>query len=135
MQVTETAHVVIPVLSSEALATAIAQTVTANAATISYSFIPGPDFAATPVDPSSQAGTDPITFSMGGTATLVANVDKGALARALAGKDSAAFQTIVANFPGVDSAHARIEPFWENTFPNNPDDIRIDLQLPKSLKQ
>jgi hypothetical protein len=128
IQLHETAHVVIPVISTDELAGAIAQTVAANAATIRYAFVPGKDFAATAVDSTAQAGSDPLTFAMSGTGTLVAQVDKNALAEALAGRDSAAFQSIVANFPGVDSAHARIEPFWENTFPKNPTLIKIQIQ-------
>ena len=134
VQVVESAHVTVPVISSSDLAASIAQTVAANATTISYSFVPGSDFAATSADPQSQAGTDPITFSMSGTGMLVANVDKTALATALAGKDSAAFTAIVANFPGVDSAHAKIEPFWENTFPKDPSSIHIAIEQPAAQK-
>lgn len=125
VKVREGAHVDVVMLDKAALAQAVAELVAANSSTISYSIVPGDDFTATAVDAAARPGTDPVTFSITGSATLVAVIDSAALANALAGRDSVAFDTIVANFPGVDSALARIEPFWESKFPKNASDIRI----------
>jgi hypothetical protein len=54
------------------------------------------------------------------------------LTEALAGKKQDSFQAIITQFPGVLEAHARIEPFWKNTFPTDPKAIKVDIQEVKS---
>lgn len=130
VKVRQSVHVDIPLIDVASLSYAVAQMVAANSSTITYSLVPGKDFLAAAVDAEAQPGVDPITFTISGSATLVAKVDTGGLAEALAGRDSVAFENIVANFPGVDSAHARIEPFWESSFPHKPSDIRIIVLSP-----
>jgi hypothetical protein len=73
---------------------------------------------------------DPLKFTLTGKALLVWEVDAAALASALAGRDSDAFQTIVDGFPGVQEAHARIEPLWKKTFPAEASDIKISVVKP-----
>ena len=130
VRVRESVHVDVPVIDGASLSAAIAQMVAANSATITYTIVPGDDFAATVASSAPILGTDPITFALTGSGVLVAAVDTNALASALAGRDSVAFEGIVSNFPGVDSAHARIEPFWESAFPSKPADIRIIVEEP-----
>ena len=72
-------------------------------------------------------GSNILIFTLSGAAQLVWNVDAVALAEALAGKEEGAFQAIVAGFPGVEEARARVQPFWKNSFPENPADIRIKI--------
>ena len=132
VKVRESVHAELPMIDGEAFSHSVARLVAANSDTITYSLIPGADFTVTVVDSTGRVGSDPITFSVNGSATLVATIDTTGLAAALAGRDSAAFQGIVSNFPGVDSANARIEPFWESTFPKNPSDIRVVVQSPST---
>jgi hypothetical protein len=118
-------------MPSDVFASIVAQTVSANAESGSIQLVPGVDFKITSQDASSTLGTDPISFALSGRAHLVWQVDEAALASALAGRSSDAFQIIVSNFPGVESAHARIEPFWESTFPSKAADIHIIMMPPK----
>jgi len=78
-------------------------------------------------------GPVPITFTLSGTAQIVWNVDKLALAEALAGREESAFEAIVASFPGIDEARARIQPFWKNSFPEDPSTIQVRLEEPEPL--
>ncbi|HUO50767.1 MAG TPA: hypothetical protein VMU25_04365 [Candidatus Paceibacterota bacterium] len=127
----EQAHVVIPQFDEQSFAQTLAQSIGTDTTGATLSFVPGKDFVAAANNiASTTLGTDPIQFSLAGTGTLVWQVDAGALAQALAGKDQSAFSTIESGFSGVQEAHARIEPFWKTTFPTNPTDIKVVIQAP-----
>ena len=128
VRIHESAHVVTPVFPADALA----QTVYADANGASITFTPGSGFAARMTDASSTPGVDLLQFTLAGSAQLVWNIDSAALQQALAGKDQSAFQAIVTQFPGVQEAHARIEPFWKSTFPVDPAAVKIDVLAPKA---
>jgi len=113
----EQAHVDVVLLPSDMFAQTIVQTVAAGSDTGPMTFKQGAGFAMKNISASSTIGSDPLTFALSGQATLIWNVDTGALATALAGRDQTAFPTIVAGFPAIQEAHARIEPFWKSTFP------------------
>lgn len=70
---------------------------------------------------------EPITFTLRGNATLVWQVDRSALAKALAGKNESQFEAIIAGFPSIAEARARIQPFWKSSFPDDPARIRISV--------
>ncbi len=132
----EQANVVTPIFPADLFAQSVAQSVAADSNNSPITFVPGTGFAAQMATSSSAiVGTDPINFTLSGQAELIWTVDTSALAAALAGKDQSAFQTIVNTFPGIAEAHARIEPFWKNTFPTNPDDIKITISAPQFLPQ
>lgn len=78
-------------------------------------------------------GSTPITFTLSGTGQIVWNVDVSALAEALAGREEGAFEAIVASFPGIDEARARIQPFWKSSFPEDPLTIQVRLEEPVPL--
>jgi hypothetical protein len=123
----ETVHVVIPEVSTAALASALVP----SAAGASVTLVPGEGFAVKSMGAAtSSLGTAPIQFALSGSAQVVWDVDSSALASALAGKPSGAFQTITNGFPGIQQASARIEPPWKSTFPSNPSDISIVIQTP-----
>jgi hypothetical protein len=132
-QVGMVAQVSVPVIARAKLSSAIAQIVTADSSNQLYTLKPGADFGVNVTD-AGEIGTDPVTFTLTGTGILIAEVDTHALAVALAGRDQSAFKTIVANFPGVDSATARIEPFWNNTFPGDPTQIHITEAAAENAK-
>ena len=134
IRIHEAAHVDVVIVPSDIFASTVAQTVAANAQQGAVKLIPAQGFAINIKDASSTTGNDPIIFGLSGQAEVVWIVDTKALAQALTGRDSGAFQTIVSNFPGVQSAHARIEPFWESKFPTNAADIHITVQAPTPTK-
>ena len=38
---------------------------------------------------------------------------------------------IVEGFAGIEEAHARIEPFWKSSFPEDPSAIKIKVKEPE----
>lgn len=130
-----TAHVSVPTIPRKALSSAVAQAVTANASDEAYMLNPSDGFAVAVVGDGAVLGSDPIDFVLSGTGLLVANVNIEMLMSALAGRDKAAFKAIVANFPGVQSAKARIEPFWRSTFPTDPGEIYVIVTEPQNAEE
>lgn len=131
----ERVHVLMPVFPGDIFAQIVGSSVTADAENTSLRLEPGLGYAALPLDTaSSTLGTLPLHFALAGNATLVWNVDTQTLASALVGRDQAAFKGIIANFPGIETARARIEPFWKKTFPKDPKDIKIEILPPEPSK-
>lgn len=128
VRIHEKAHVVMPVFPAAAFAQTVAKAVSADAEGAPIKIVAGKDFGAHTANTSSALGAGPVNFTLTGQAELVWEVDVEALAQALAGRDSQAFQTIVNGFSGIQEAHARIEPFWKTSFPGNAADIKVDVQ-------
>lgn len=124
VRVHERARVELPVFAADDFAHLIAQSVSADTEKGLVSLRPGEAFAATALaaDLSSQTS---LQFRLQGTATIVWRVDEAALREALAGRDEAAFEAIVSAFPGIQEAHARVQPFWKSAFPSDGEDITI----------
>lgn len=69
---------------------------------------------------------DNVSIAVSGTPTLVWQYDAAALKAALLGKNKSTFQSIVESFaPAIVRAEAKVRPFWDGSFPSNPD--KIDL--------
>lgn len=131
VQVNEQAQIQTPVLDSNSFTQTLAVSVGEDSGGSMLSFVQGSGFAAQGIsEASSTLGADPFSFQLSGTGTLVWQVDSSALATALAGHNQNAFDTITANFPGIQTANARIEPFWKTSFPTNPSDINVVIQQP-----
>ncbi|MDR3571359.1 MAG: hypothetical protein P4L81_04125 [Candidatus Pacebacteria bacterium] len=131
VQINEQATIQTPVLDLASFTQALAANAGETSADVPLAFIPGAKFAAQGItEASSTLGTDPFSFQLAGTGTLVWQVDTVALASDLAGHDQNAFTTITSSFPGIQQAHARIEPFWKTTFPANPSDISVVVEPP-----
>lgn len=135
VQVNEEAQIQTPIFDENSLAQAIAAEVGEDTQGEPLSIVEGQGFAAQGIDEASTTlGTDPLQFQLSGTATLVWQVDAGALAQALAGHDQNAFDTITAGFPAIQSANARIEPFWNTSFPTDPSGIDIVVEQPAAAQ-
>lgn len=134
VRVHDSAHVEMPMLPDSEFATAIAQSVSADVEGSTVRIVAGPNYVAHADATSTTLGSSPLDFTISGQATLVWDVDVASLAKALAGRDETAFQTIVTGFPGIQEAHARIEPFWKNTFPRDPSSITVTVQSPKATQ-
>jgi hypothetical protein len=135
VQVNEEAHIQTPVFDTSTFTQAIAQDVGESSDGVPLSLVEGQGFSSQSSDEASTTlGTDPLDFSLLGTATLVWQVDAKALAQALAGHDQNSFGTITATFPGIQEARSRIEPFWNTAFPSNPADISVVVEPPQASK-
>ncbi|MBP9757118.1 MAG: hypothetical protein KBD06_00800 [Candidatus Pacebacteria bacterium] len=123
---------VVPLLSAPEFALAVARTVSAETENATIRMVPMQDFGGLLVSASTTPGVDPVQIQLTGQAMLVWQVNATELAQALAGRDQSAFQTIVTGFPGIQSATARIEPFWSSTFPGDASRIRIKIADPST---
>jgi hypothetical protein len=67
---------------------------------------------------------------LNGNATVIWTFDAEALKRDLSGRDREAYDPIIdAGYPGIDRARISLQPFWKQTFPDNPEDIEIRIEL------
>lgn len=72
----------------------------------------------------------PIRITGGGK--LIADIDIEALKLRLAGQPEENVPLIVAeNKPGLDSLEVKFRPFWNRTFPQNPESIKAKLEVGK----
>ena len=128
----ERAVVEIPIFPAEAFAQTVARGVSADAEEGGI-VLRGVENLAASLAETEEAvslGTTPFAFSLSGTAQVVWNVDTAELAEALAGREKAAFQALIAGFPGIEEARARIQPFWSSTFPSEPSAIQVVMEEP-----
>ncbi|MEK7582224.1 MAG: hypothetical protein AAB488_02765 [Patescibacteria group bacterium] len=64
-----------------------------------------------------------ILVTLSGTTTIVWLSDQEALLSDLLGKSKKSFQSILANYTGIDKAELIITPFWARSLPDNPERI------------
>ena len=128
-RINEIARVDIPIFDSGELASAIARSVSADADDAVVSLLPGEDLAAF-AQAVFRPGIDPLQFTLSGGGRIAWEVDEQALAQALAGRDQDAFKSIVAGFSSIQTARARIEPFWSSVFPADAADIKVRTEEP-----
>lgn len=130
--INERATARIPVFPAGAFAGTIAEAVRADGGEHAIRFTPGERFsiAATAGQEPDPLGERPLSFVLDGSASLVWEVSIDELAKALAGREQGAFEAIVASFPSIDKAEAKIAPFWSSVFPADPADIEIEVQDP-----
>ncbi len=128
VRIHERAHVEMPAMPTDQFAHAIARASGEDVAPGSIRMLPLDGFTARIATSSAIAfGSDAIPFSLVGEVRLIWNIDTAALSAAIAGRESAAFQTVVDGFSGIQEARARIMPPWSKSFPSNALDIQIVL--------
>ncbi len=66
-----------------------------------------------------------ITFKLTGKPLLIWEYDSNNLTENLAGLPKTAINNAVGAYPGIESAHVRVTPFWKRTFPEDPSEINI----------
>jgi hypothetical protein len=128
VRIHQKAHVEAPVFDAKLLAAVVSQTVSADAGDASVTLVPGSGFSVAGTGDSVALGTDSVQFTMSGTAQIVWDIDSTALVQALLGRSQDAFETIVATFPSIQEAHAKIEPFWSGSFPEDESKIKVEIQ-------
>ena len=133
LRIHERAHVELPVFPADIFARIVAESVSADAEQGGITFKAASDLVAHLESAAGVSLADkPLDFTLAGGAQLVWNIDAPSLRDALAGRDEAAFQTIVNGFPAIQEASARIEPFWKNAFPADPSDIKVRVKEPEA---
>jgi len=130
VRIHEKAHMEVPVFPKSQFAQAVASAAFADADKLPVTMRPLNDFSVRAITPPDATPSGTLNLVASGSALIVWSVDAGALATALQGKDSGAFEGIVKGFSGILEAHARIAPFWRSTFPANASDITINIVEP-----
>ncbi len=75
---------------------------------------------------TSTKQNDVVTLMLEGAPTLIWQYDPAALKAALVGKNKATFQSIIESFaPAIKKAEAKVRPFWDSSFPDDPSKITI----------
>ncbi len=81
---------------------------------------------------AAGANTKKLSLSVDGSVSVIWQIDTGAVAHALLGKDDTAFAAIMNTFaPAVAGSKASFRPFWKRTFPSNSKNIIVTLGDPK----
>ena len=80
--------------------------------------------AISATEPEEEEGTLSLTLS--GDLTLQWRYDPNALKDALVGKQKKEFEAIIQSFnPAITRAEAKIRPFWDSSFPDDPEKVEI----------
>ncbi len=82
----------------------------------------------------TPASTNTISLQVKGTPLFVWEVDTGAITKDLLGSSKKDFNTIIAKYPGVETAELLLKPFWITKIPRNESDIKITVETPVSQK-
>lgn len=133
VRVRESARVEMPVFPAVLFARTAARGVSAEAETsdILVENLSSLTAKSTGTD-TNLLGASPVRFSLEGSAQIVWQVDSADIQQALAGKGEDAFETIIATFPGIEEARARVQPFWKSSFPTDPAAIEVRIEKPSN---
>ncbi len=71
------------------------------------------------------------SFSLNGSAHLIALFSPEQLRGDLAGKTKGALPTVLSGYPGIAKAEVVMRPFWKQTFPQDPEKIKLSTSLGK----
>ena len=134
VRIHEKAHVEIPVLPKDVFAQEVAKVAFTDSESVPVSMEPGEDFTVHVLAPGDDGQSGTLNLVASGKALIIWEVDTAAIATALEGKDSSAFQAIVNGFPSVLEARARISPFWKNSFPAEASDIKVVVEKPSATE-
>lgn len=75
---------------------------------------------------NSDASETELTLNLSGDLTLMWRYDGAALKAALVGKAKSQFEEIIQSFaPAISRAEAKIRPFWDGSFPSDPEKIEV----------
>lgn len=76
-------------------------------------------------DETDISSLDLISFKLLGKPKIVWTFDETALKTDLMGSQKSELKSILAAYPAIEKAEAKVKPFWKRTFPNKFDDIDI----------
>lgn len=126
VMVREKAALEVAVFPSYAFAAAAARAAGIDVNDAQTLFVTSPDFAAV-TNSKATSTSNMLTLAISGSGKIHWQVDVAALTSALAGKDKDAFQTVIKNFVGIDTAKANVMPPWASTFPADPAKITVRM--------
>ncbi len=66
-----------------------------------------------------------IAFTLSGPVRIIWRFDEIGLKKDLVGTPESSLMTLLSKYPGIDKAKAVVRPIWKNSFPSNPDEIKV----------
>ena len=81
-----------------------------------------------PAIEGNPAGAQTYAFNLSGNTTIEWKIDEVNIAGAVAGKSRDSAQVMLSGFPEVDKAVLVLRPFWSQTFPQDPEKIKIEVK-------
>ncbi len=82
-------------------------------------------YASATTSNSVIANADSLTFNLTGKPRLIWEYDAEKLKKDLAGLPKTAISNAITAYPGIERARVQVTPFWQRTFPENPDEITV----------
>jgi len=70
-----------------------------------------------------------LSITANGTAHLIWAFSEEGLKEDLTGREKAALPTILSGYPSIEKAEVVLRPFWRQSFPENPDEITVEIVL------
>lgn len=86
----------------------------------------------TPKTASAPVGEATTTFGLSGETEVVWDIDTARVASAVAGKSRESAKSVLSGFPEIQSALLNLKPFWAQTFPSDPADIKVTVDAPEA---
>jgi hypothetical protein len=81
-------------------------------------------------DATLPRGEEEFSFSVSGEATIVWDINTDKIAGAVAGKKRDSAKAILNGFTEVDTAVMTLKPFWKDTFPEDPAEVKVLITAP-----
>lgn len=75
-----------------------------------------------------------ISFTLTGVLPLTWQIDRDRVAESLAGKNTADFKSILKDNSAIHQANSVVRPFWMHHFPEDPMEIKINIENPSASK-
>jgi hypothetical protein len=76
-------------------------------------------------DPAALSSAQEVNFTVSGQGLIIWFVDEKKLASDLEGLSKSSLKDVLANYPNITRAEAKVSPFWRSKFPKNDTDIKI----------
>jgi len=87
-----------------------------------------------PTSSASIIANEPsLTFTLSGRPLLIWEYDTEKLKENLAGLPKTAINNAISSYTGIEAARVRITPFWQRSFPDDPEEIIIIEKLEQDL--
>jgi hypothetical protein len=98
-----------------------------NIRDLSFSFVSVIDWANLANDVNSLSKID---FNISGDAKIVSKINEKEFKNDLLGMKKKDFNSVLSNYPGVNSANVSFKPVWKKTFPDKIQDIKLEINYP-----
>jgi len=123
---TQTATMQAAIVKVDDLANAVAKQAISGYGGEAITFVDPVQVVIAATSTNATEGDTSLTLNLSGNLGLMWRYDPAAVKSALVGKAKAEFESIIKSFaPAINRAEAKIRPFWDNTFPDNPEDIEV----------